>query len=84
MGTCGLVYTAAPRAQCIRSPLSVLTLCFRLLLMGQVVGASEADRAATVQKVSEDLMKINLQRAHANFGNSADNMTAIMMYFIKS
>jgi serine/threonine protein phosphatase PrpC len=39
-----------------------------------------AIKAGSAQPLANELMAQNLARGHANFGNSADNMTAVCMY----
>jgi hypothetical protein len=39
-----------------------------------------AARAASAQAAANELMAVNLERARTNFGTSADNMTAIVLY----
>jgi serine/threonine protein phosphatase PrpC len=43
---------------------------------------AEVLRSGSAQAATNDLMTANLERARVNFGNSADNMTSITLYFV--
>ena len=50
-----------------------------LLVEDRMVGAA---RASSAQKAADELMAANMARAQVNFGNSADNMTVVVLYLL--